>query len=223
MSLAEVKFIQEVFKREKIKLAVIAVSGGIDSSLALVLMVKALGKENVFSLQLPYGKQSTELSDKILDFIRLPKENRQLINIQTVVDAFGVKDKVRLGNIKARVRMIYAYDRAKEFKALVIGTENKSEKLLGYYTRFGDEASDIEPIIHLYKTQVIKLAKELNLPEAIINQAPTAGLWPGQTDERELGFSYNVADAVFQGKKKDKKITARLKQVEFKKHVPYTL
>lgn len=223
MLIKEINFIRKIFRREKVKQAVIAVSGGIDSSLALVLTVKALEAKNVFSLQLPYGEQSTESSDLILDFVKLPKVNRQKINIQPAVDAFKIHDKIRLGNVMARVRMIYAYDLAKQLNALVVGTENKSEKLLGYYTRFGDEASDIEPIVHLYKTVVFKLARDLSLPEAIINQLPTAGLWPGQTDEQELGFSYTLADEALQGKSSNAKVLQRLKEVEFKKRVPYTL
>lgn len=223
MSIREVKFIQRMFKREKFNRAVVAVSGGIDSSVALVLSVKALGAKNVYSLQLPYGGQTTRLSDLIIDFVKLPNGNRRKINIKASVDSFKVKDKVRLGNVMVRVRMIYTYDLAKKLKALVMGTENKSEKLLGYYTRFGDEASDIESIVHLYKTQVIQLAKDLGLPRAIIDQAPSAGLWPGQTDEQELGFSYEVADLVLQGKKQNSQVLKRLSQVDFKKRVPYTL
>lgn len=105
-------------------------------------------------------------------------------------------DKIRFGNIMARVRMIILYDLAKANKALVCGTENKTERLLGYYTLYGDSASDLEPIRHLYKTQVIELAKSLGVPEKIINKPPTAGLWLDQTDEKELGFSYKEADQI---------------------------
>lgn len=218
-----ITFIKKTFQAERFNKAVVAVSGGIDSSVALVLTVKALGAENVFSLQLPYKNQSIESSDLILDFAKIPLKNRVKINIGKIVDGFGVKDKARLGNIMARVRMIYCFDLAKKLNALVVGTENKSEKILGYYTRFGDEASDIEPIIHLYKTQVKQLARELKIPEKIINQAPTAGLWPGQTDEGDLGFTYKEADQVLQGKKQNIKVKQRLRQVDFKKRVPYTL
>lgn len=219
----EINFIRDIFLREKVKRAIVAVSGGIDSAVALDLTVRALGAKNVFSLQLPYGQQSVSMSDLVLDFVRLARPNRRLINIQPAVDTFRVKDKQRLGNIMARVRMIYIYDLAKQLNALVVGTENKSEHLLGYYTRFGDAAADIEPLIHLYKTEVIQMAKELGLPEAVIAQIPTAGLWQGQTDEQELGFSYVAADAVLQGKKQDARVVKRLTQVEFKKRVPYTL
>jgi len=218
-----ITFIKKTFQAEGFNKAVIAVSGGIDSSVALVLIIKALGAKNVFALQLPYKNQSIENSNLILDWLKIPEKNRVKINIGKIGDGFGVKDKVRLGNIMARVRMIYCFDLAKKLNALVVGTENKSEKLLGYYTRFGDEAADIEPIIHLYKTEVRKLARELEIPEEIIKQKPTAGLWPGQIDEGDLGFTYKEADQVLQGKKKNKKVEQRLKQVDFKKRVPYTL
>ena len=223
MSIREVEFIRTIFKQEKVDRAVVAVSGGIDSSVSLVLTVKALGEKNVYALQLPYKNQSIENSDLIIDLAKIPAENRVKINIGKIVDRFGVQDKARLGNIMARVRMIYCFDLAKKLNALVVGTENKSEKLLGYYTRFGDEASDIEPIIHLYKTQVRQLAGELKIPEKIINQVPTAGLWPGQTDEGDLGFTYKGVDQVLWGKKQNKKVQQRLKQVDFKKRVPYTI
>lgn len=105
-------------------------------------------------------------------------------------------DAIRFGNIMARTRMIYLYDLAKKYDALVCGTENKSEHLLGYFTRYGDEASDFEPIKHLYKTQVYQLAEYLDVPAEIINQTPTAGLWHNQTDEKQFGFSYEEADQV---------------------------
>lgn len=218
-----ITFIKNIFQKEGFKKAVVAVSGGIDSSVALMLTVKALDAENVYTLQLPYKNQSIENSDLIIDLAKIPLKNRVRINIGKIVDGFGVKDKARLGNIMARVRMIYSFDLAKKLNVLVVGTENKSEKLLGYYTRFGDEAADIEPIIHLYKTQVYQLAGELKIPEKIINQLPTAGLWPGQTDEGDLGFTYEEADQVLQGKKQNIKVQQRLKQVDFKKRVPYTI
>jgi NAD+ synthase len=149
-------------------------------------------------------------------------------------------DNIRKGNIMARVRMIYVFDQAKKRNALVVGTENKSEHLLGYFTRFGDEASDVEPIAHLYKTQVIELATHLPIPQSILMKPPSAGLWPEQTDEGEFGFSYKDADqvlALFFDEKKSvdevvalgfdreliKKIQARVSQNSFKHMTPYSL
>lgn len=125
------------------------------------------------------------------------KEKIPPINISNVgVTAIDSNLCLRIGNICARLRMITLYDLAAACKALVIGTENLSEHYLGYFTRFGDEASDIEPLRNLWKTEVIALAKFLNLPEQVINKAPSAELWKDQTDEGELGFSYADADVV---------------------------
>ena len=149
----------------------------------------------------------------------------------------GANKKIRLGNIMARVRMIILFDLAKQINGLVCGTENKSEKLLGYFTRFGDSASDIEPLSHLYKTQIYQLAKYLKVPEKIINQSPTAGLWDGQTDEDDFGFTYKEADQVLYlmndrsgdiMKIKNKfpnagKIIKRFQDNKFKSETPYSL
>jgi NAD+ synthase len=108
-------------------------------------------------------------------------------------------DKVRLGNIMARVRMIVLFDQAKQLNALVLGTENKSEHYLGYYTRFGDEASDIEPLRNLYKTEVYRLAEYLGVLPEIRDAVPSAGLWPGQSDEGQFGFTYEAADEILYG------------------------
>ena len=131
----------------------------------------------------------------------------------------------------ARVRMIILYDLAKRHNCLVCGTENKSELYLGYFTRFGDEASDFEPIQQLYKTQVYQLAEYLNVPKEIINQIPTAGLWENQTDEKDFGFSYKEADRVLDLYLKNKKILktfpnskeiiARIEKNSFKHNLPY--
>ncbi|HSW90158.1 MAG TPA: NAD(+) synthase [Patescibacteria group bacterium] len=141
--------------------------------------------------------------------------------------------KLRLGNAMARTRMIYVFDKAKELNGLVCGTENKSEHYLGYFTRFGDAASDIEPIAHLYKTHVRELVKFLDLPEAFLEKAPSAGLWEDQTDENEMGFSYEDADkalAVILDESKEKIDQELLKKVKkvvtvqaFKHQVPYKM
>ncbi|NCN82386.1 MAG: NAD+ synthase [Candidatus Pacebacteria bacterium] len=237
-------FIRQTFTRQKKEKAVIAVSGGIDSAVSLTLAVKALGAENVFPLFLPYDKQLFIDSEIISAWNDIPIENTQTTNIHSMVQAIaktlGAEEQLSLGNIMARVRMIAVYERARQLDALVIGTENKSEKYLGYFTRFGDEASDLEPLQHLYKTQVRELAEFLELPKIFSQKAPTAGLWQGQTDEEELGFSYEVADKVLI-ELIDKKITAknivipditpelvqkvakRVASQRFKLEVPYTI
>lgn len=197
-------WISETVQSAGINKVVVAVSGGVDSAVSTALAVRALGKENVSVLMLPYGELNrvgVEHAQKLLDTLLIPLENRTEINIQSSVEEIlksiqGNASDVRKGNIMARVRMTYLFDSAKKQGALVIGTENKSEHLLGYYTRFGDEASDIEPIRSLYKTQVWEIAKLLNVPQEIIAKAPTAGLWETQTDEGEFGFSYIEADKI---------------------------
>ncbi|MEK7633885.1 MAG: NAD(+) synthase [Patescibacteria group bacterium] len=147
-------------------------------------------------------------------------------------------NKIRVGNMMARLRMITLFDVAKKINGLVCGTENRSEKLLGYFTRFGDAASDIEPISHLYKTQIYQLAKYLRVPKEIINQPPSAGLWDGQTDEGEFGFTYKEADQVLylmddrridikkvkkMGFPNAEKIIKRFQDNQFKLKTPYKL
>jgi len=150
----------------------------------------------------------------------------------------SAKTKTRAGNVLARTRMIFLFDFAKKYDALVCGTENKSEKLLGYFTRFGDAASDLEPISHLYKTQVRQLADYLKIPKEIVNEKPSAGLWENQTDEDEFGFTYQEADQVLylahdrgqdikktkkMGFKNVNKIIKRLLNNRFKQNTPYSL
>jgi NAD+ synthase len=197
-----VDFLQNTFDTQAKTIAVTAVSGGIDSALSLTLLAHTLSPEHIFPVMLPYGDQSVTDSQAMIEFAGIPQQNWITINIKPMVDlmvemqTIPPDDRVRLGNIMARVRMMFVYDIAKQKNALVCGTENKSEKHLGYFTRFGDEASDIEPIQHLYKTQVRQLAQYLELPTHIQTKAPSAGLWENQTDELELGFSYEVADQV---------------------------
>lgn len=221
------KFIQDTLKVCGLKKAIVATSGGIDSSTTLLLTAKSLKPKNTFALLLPSNQTSKEHIDhalKVAKLAKLPKENIIEIPITAIIQktwrvtkqhsqqiSLEEKDKtnrkhinqkiahlnrIRIGNIAARARMIVLFDQAKKLEGLVVGTENKSEHLLGYYTRFGDQASDLEPIRHLYKTQLIKLAEHLQIPADIIEKHPTAGLWSNQTDEAELGFSYKSADPI---------------------------
>lgn len=242
------QFLQDTFVKNNKKNAVIAVSGGIDSALSLSLLVKALPKNQIWPILLPYGRQDMSDAETILDFWQIPAENRKTLNISSMVDAICKSlliddaDKLRKGNVMARVRMIAVFDYAKNKDALVVGTENKSEHYLGYFTRFGDEASDLEPLSNLYKTQVRQMARDLNLPDIFLQKKPSADLWLDQSDEQELGFSYELADQVlaylidqkmppteipaFFAKEKQvevEKILARIQAMAFKREVPYSL
>ncbi len=195
-----VNFLKSIHKKTGIDKVVIGLSGGIDSTTVHYLLKKAYKLENIIGVSLPYAsikpiinKFEKKIWKAKIPFLRQsPGAPLGVRRSKKTVSSF----KVRLGNIMARTRMIILFDLAKKHNALVCGTENKSEKLLGYFTRFGDAASDIEPISHLYKTQVRQLADYLKVPEKIIQQSPTAGLWNGQTDEGEFGFTYKEADQV---------------------------
>lgn len=198
-----VDFLRETFRQHGKRSAVINVSGGIDSAVALTLLTQALGPDSVHAVLLPYRDQSIDDALKVCDHNQIPEGNRHIVNIEPLVTAaqslsLAENDSVRLGNIMARSRMIVAFDLAKKYDALVCGTENKSEHYLGYFTRFGDAASDIEPISGWYKTRLRQAAAELGVPASIQTKAPSAGLWEAQTDEDELGFTYADADRILE-------------------------
>ena len=236
-------FLKETFTTQNIKNSVIGLSGGIDSVTSLTLLSKALPQENIFVYHLPYFEKVDPDIALLIKQLNLPKSQFQIVSIKKMVDDLIAElkipedDLVRRGNIMARVRMITLFDLAKEHQAMVVGTENRSEHFLGYFTRFGDAASDIEPIGHLYKTQVYELAKQLKIPESIINKAPSANLWEKQTDEGQFGFAYAQADPVlflYFDKKNSafsiermypgaEKIIEFARKNEFKLKVPYSL
>ncbi len=245
---AIIEFLRDTFARTGKQQAVIAVSGGIDSAVSLTLLARALPVAQIWPLLLPYERQDMTDAQTILDFVGIPAANRKTLNIASMVEAASqslqleATDQLRLGNIMARMRMIAVYDYAKVKEALVIGTENKSEHHLGYFTRFGDSASDVEPLVGLYKTQIRQLAAQLELPAVFLDKAPSAGLWTGQSDEAELGFSYELADQVL-ALLVDQQLTAeqvlasfaveqqglvqkiidRVEAMKFKLEVPYTI
>jgi NAD+ synthase len=182
---------------------VIGLSGGIDSAVAMALAARALGPEHVVAVRIPSRHTEQVHIDDAAAAARaagLPDENVLTVRIDPLIAALeGMRptlpeSAIREGNASARARMIVIYDLAQERNGLVCGTENRTENLLGYFTRFGDAASDIEPITDLYKTEVRAAAHVLGQPQALLDKHPTAGLWGGQTDEDELGFTYADAD-----------------------------
>lgn len=195
-----VRFISDNFMNKDFQNAVIGISGGIDSAVVGLLLNRALGKGNVYAYSLPCNN-STEDFEIAENFMRSNFSNVNTINLYPVFEEFldvltGELDKVRMGNIMARLRMITLYDQSSKHNALVVGTGNKTELELGYFTMYGDGACAMEPIGHLYKTQVKQLAEYLGVPDEIISKPPSAGLWEGQTDEEELGASYEEIDKI---------------------------
>lgn len=191
-------FIRSEVTRVGFKRVVINLSGGLDSALSCALAAEAMGPENVVALRLPYRTSSQDSLDHAQLVIDKFKVQSQTMDITGMVDPLIQQDadmsKTRKGNIMARARMIVLYDQSEAFKALPIGTSNKTEILLGYTTMWGDMASAINPIGDLYKTQVRQLSRALEIPSPIIDKPPSADLWMGQTDEDELGFTYEQVD-----------------------------
>jgi len=194
-------FIKDAVETTHSEGVVVGLSGGVDSALSAALAVRALGPERVHAFMLPHRTSSPDsISDAeaVATAFGLATNS---IDISPMVDVYFDRyesdaDKVRLGNKMARERMSILYDQAKKLRCLVLGTSNKTEILLGYSTIFGDNASSINPLGDLYKQQVWQLASYLDLPARVVDKKPSADLWPGQTDEEELGFDYRTADEV---------------------------
>ena len=191
-------FIHSEITRMGFSRAVVNLSGGIDSALSCFLAAEALGPENVLAIRLPYrtsSKDSLEDAQKVIDATGVRSMTVEITDmVEPLFAKFPEMDNTRKGNIMARERMIVLYDQSAAFKGLAVGTGNKTEILLGYTTLFGDSANAINPIGDLYKTQVRQLSRALGMPQSIVEKAPSADLWIGQTDEGELGFTYAEAD-----------------------------
>lgn len=192
------QFIHSEITRAGFQRAVIGVSGGVDSALACYLTAEALGPENVLALRMPYRTSAPESLEHAALVIEATGVQEITIPITEMVEPlferFPEADDIRKGNVMARMRMILLYDQSAAFSGLVVGTGNKSEILLGYTTLYGDSACAINPNGDLYKTQVRQLAAALGIPDVILAKPPSADLWVGQTDEGELGFTYEKVD-----------------------------
>jgi len=234
-------FVRTEIQRAGFERAVIGVSGGVDSALSCVLAAKALGPEKVLALFMPYAttaKESRLHAQQVIDTSGVQSETIEITPmIEPLLADIPEDELVRRGNIMARIRMLVLYDRSASFKGLVVGTGNKTEILLGYSTLYGDNACALNPIGDLYKTQVRQLARALKIPSEIINKPPSADLWVGQTDEDELGFTYEEIDrllihlvdgrydleaCIAAGFKKDfvEALLKRIRQNQFKRMMP---
>jgi len=193
-----VSFIRNEVQKVGVDRVVVGLSGGVDSSLSAMLAAEALGQGHILGVMLPYASSSPEsLSHAELVVQKIGIESL-IVDITRQIDAyfeqFPAADQRRRGNKMARERMTILYDHSARWNALVLGTSNKTELLLGYGTLYGDMASAINPLGDLYKTQVWSLAEFVGVPEVIVAKKPSADLWEGQTDEGELGFTYREVD-----------------------------
>lgn len=195
-----VAFIREQTLGAGFSRLVIGLSGGVDSTLVAVLCAEAIGAVNVQAVILPYETSNPESeahARMVIDTLGLPWERFDITPmVRPFLARYPDMNERRKGNIMARLRMVVLFDQSARLNGLVVGTSNRTETLLGYFTLYGDSAAAFKPIAHLYKCQVRELARAVGVPEVIVSKAPSADLWDGQTDEGELGFTYDEADQV---------------------------
>ena len=193
-----VAFIRNEVRKVGLERVVVGLSGGVDSSLSALLAAEALGPDQVLGIMMPYKTSSAESLEHARLVVEKSGIRSAVVDITAQIDAyfeaFPDADPRRRGNKMARERMTILYDHSARWDALVAGTSNKTELLLGYGTLHGDMASALNPLGDLYKTQVWALGEAVGVPEVVIEKKPSADLWEGQTDEAELGFSYREVD-----------------------------
>lgn len=209
-------FEKKIITRLKIKLnsakksgIVVGLSGGVDSAVVSVLCRKAVGTKNVLCLILPCQSQKTDITDakKVAKKFALKTETIDLTKIyENLIGILPAANKLTQSNLKPRLRMLTLYYFANKLNYIVAGTGNKSELSIGYFTKYGDGGVDILPIGDLYKSEVRKLAKYLKVPKEILTKPPTAGLWDGQTDEDEIGMTYDELEYGLKNKNQTQKL-----------------
>ncbi len=193
-------FIKDSITKAGMKRTVMGLSGGIDSAVSAYLSAKALGADNVMVVRMPYKTSSEDSltdAEAVIEDLGLQHMTVPITDmVDPLIDRFPDMSNLRKGNIMARMRMITLYDQSMAWGGLVMGTSNKTEFLLGYSTIYGDSGVALHPIADLYKYQIRQIARYLGVPNSIIDKPPSADLWAGQTDEQELGFTYDDADQV---------------------------
>ena len=235
------RFIKDELTKFHFEKGILGLSGGLDSTVCAYLAVRALGARNVIALIMPYKDAQTRDARDAADIVGKLKIRSHAVDIAPMVDAyyrkFPTDSRVMIGNKMARERMSILYDFSEREKALLLGTSNKTELLLGYGTIHGDMACAINPLGDLYKTQIRQMARYLKIPDKILKKKPTAGLWAGQTDEEEIGLTYTKIDKILyqlvdlrkskkelvaEGflEKEVEKVIGLIKRSEFKRHLP---
>jgi NAD+ synthase len=194
------EFIRAQLRQAGFGKALLGLSGGIDSALVAYLVADAIGPANLLAVLMPYRSSASESRADAEEVVRRLGCRSELVDISAMVDAYFEAPErsdatpLRRGNLMARTRMMVLYDHSVTWNGLVVGTGNKTETLIGYSTLWGDSASAFNPIGDLYKSQIRQLSTAMGVPDAIIRKAPSADLWPGPTDEAEVGFSYAEVD-----------------------------
>lgn len=198
-------FIKNLIEESESDGLVVGLSGGIDSSVATYISAQTMSRDKILGLIMPSGTTATEDLEDALSVAEVLGIKKKIVPIDNIIEQFTTltirsssKDLYQLAqaNLKARIRMMILYYHANAMNRLVLGTGNKSELLVGYFTKYGDGGVDLLPLGDLYKTDVQKIAIHLNIPFNILNKPPTAGLWHGQTDEQELGITYELLDKI---------------------------
>ena len=215
------KFIRDYVSQAKTNGIVVGISGGIDSAVAVAISVRALGKEKVLGFILPSAKLDQSYEDDARKLAKQLGIKVKKIAISDLVEAFTknvdneiAKNKLAVGNAMARFRMLLLYGYANHKNYLVLGTSNKTELMVGYFTKYGDGGADFEPFGGLYKTHIRMLARYLDIPKEIIEKPPSAGLWEGQTDEGELGITFELLDKILLGLKRKYSKEQIMKELE---------
>ncbi|MBV8727982.1 MAG: NAD+ synthase [Candidatus Eremiobacteraeota bacterium] len=232
----------ELVERRAIERAVVGLSGGVDSAVTAHLCARALGPHNVYAIRMPYRTSSPESlthAQLVIDALGL---KARTIDISPAVDGYlqvePEADGRRRGNVMARMRMLVLFDQSTKLRALPVGTGNKTERLLGYFTWHADDSPPVNPLGDLFKTQVWELARYLGVPQPIVDKAPSADLEANQTDEGDLGITYARADAILSqmllgyndaqlaergfGEDEIKIVRARVEGTHWKRHLPTT-
>jgi len=241
------RFIRDYVEKANANGIVLGLSGGVDSSTAAALSALAIGGSKVLGLMLPEKETYNPLDIKhaklVAEKFGIKTETIDITStleaLQKSIPIFDLKDKLSKGNLKARTRMLYLYYYANKLNLIVCGSSDKSEVMIGYFTKWGDAAADIAPLMDLYKTQVRKLARHVGVPDEIVDKPPSPMLWPGQTAEEEIGLKYEILDLVLYGLEhfmkteqiaeelglpKDlvEKVKKRWKAMEHKRRLPLT-